>query len=125
MPVQILITVGFVTLPGELFDTPSARAVAALLPIEARPDEWGDEFYFSIPVTMPLEANATARVKIGDIGYWPPGEALAIFFGPTPLSSGNDPVPASAVNVVGRITGDAGLLRNARGAATIRIAETI
>ena len=121
MAVQIFITVGSVTLPGELFDTPSALAVAALLPLEARPNEWGDEFYFSIPVTMPLEENATARVKVGDIGYWPPGEALAIFFGPTPLSSGNDPVPASAVNVVGRITGDAGLFRNAKGAVTIRI----
>jgi hypothetical protein len=70
---------------------------------------------------LPLEENATARVKVGDIGYWPPGEALAIFFGPISLSSGNDPVPASAVNVVGRITGDAGLFRNARGAVTIRI----
>jgi len=119
--VQIFITVGSVTLPGELFDTPSALAVAALLPLEARPNEWGDEFYFSIPVTMPLEENATARVNVGDIGYWPPGKALAIFFGPTPLSSGNDPVPASAVNVVGRITGDAGLFRNAKGAVTIRI----
>jgi hypothetical protein len=119
--VQIFITVGSVTLPGELFDTPSARAVAALLPLEARPNEWGDEFYFSIPVTMPLEENATARVKVGDIGYGPPGEALAIFFGPTPLSNGNDPVPASAVNIVGRITGDAGLFRNARGATAVRI----
>jgi hypothetical protein len=70
---------------------------------------------------MPLEKNATARVKVGDIGYWPPGAALAIFFGPTPMSSGKDPVPASAVNVVGRITGDAALFRNARGAVTIRI----
>lgn len=121
MAIPIIITAGPVTLPGELFDTPCARAVAALLPLQARPDEWGDEFYFSIPVTMPLEENATARVKAGDIGYWPPGEALAIFFGPTPLSTGNDPVPASAVNIVGRITGDAGRFRDAKGSVTIRI----
>lgn len=121
MPIQIVITVGAVVVSGELFDTPCARAVAALLPIEARPDEWGDEFYFSIPVTMPLDETATAKVKVGDIGYWPPGQALAIFYGPTPLSRGIDPVPASAVNVVGRITGETGALRNAQGAAFIRV----
>ena len=70
---------------------------------------------------MSLDETATKEVKAGDIGYWPPGNALAIFFGPTPLSSGTDPVPASEVNLVGRIKDDAALLRKAKGAVKIRI----
>lgn len=60
-------------------------------------------------------------MKAGDIGYWPPGNALAIFFGPTPMSKGSDPVPASAVNLVGVIHGDATILKRAKGATKIRI----
>ena len=106
---------------AELFDTPCAAAIARTLPVDATPDEWGDEFYFSVNVRQPLDETATAAVKAGDIGYWPPGNAVALFFGPTPLSSGPDPVPASAVNIIGRITGDPSVLRNAKGAILIRI----
>lgn len=121
MPTRIKITIGDITLDGELFDTPCAKAIAGVLPIETRPNEWGDEFYFEIPVTMPLDATATTKVAVGDIGYWPPGNALAIFFGPTPMSRGPEPVPASEVNLVGRITGEPTLLKKAKGAARIRI----
>jgi len=72
-------------------------------------------------VKLPLDATATGKVKIGDIGYWPPGQALAIFFGRTPMSTGPDPVPASEVNLVGRIVGDALILNKAKGATGIRI----
>ena len=70
---------------------------------------------------MPLDETATTKVKIGDIGYWPPGNALAIFFGPTPISRGEYPVPASDVNLIGKILGDASLLRQAKGSGKIRI----
>lgn len=109
------------TITGELFDTLTAKAVAGALPIEAVPDEWGDEFYFEVPVEMPLDETATAKVNVGDIGYWPPGNAIAIFFGPTPISSGSEPVAASDVNIIGRVTGDATVLRSVKGAAKIRI----
>jgi uncharacterized protein len=115
------IRVGDITVKAELFDTPCARAIAQVLPIETRPNEWGDEFYFEIPVRMELDETATARVKAGDIGYWPPGRALAIFFGPTPMSSGPEPVPASEVNLVGRLIDDAALLKKAKGSKRIRI----
>ncbi len=115
------ITLKDIALDAELFETATARSIADSLPIEAEPNEWGDEFYFEIPVRMPLDESATAKVKIGDIGYWPPGSALAIFFGPTPMSRGHEPVPASEVNIVGRITGDATVLRKAKGARSIRI----
>jgi len=121
MPTEIIITLKEIIIHAELLDTPCAKAIVNVLPIEARPNEWGDEFYFTIPVEIPLDETATKEVKIGDIGYWPPGNALAIFFGPTPLSSGIDPVPASEVNLVGRITDDAALLRKAKGAVKIKI----
>ena len=121
MPTWIKITIADITLDGELFDTPCAKEIAEALPIETNPDEWGDEFYFGIPVAMPLDGTATKNVKVGDVGYWPPGKALAIFFGPTPMSKGPEPVPASEVNLVGRIVGDATLLRKAKGSHRIRI----
>jgi uncharacterized protein len=121
MPVKIRIAVKDIVLDAELFDTATAKAVAGALPIRAEPHEWGDEFYFEIPVSMPLDETATTGVSAGDIGYWPPGNALAIFFGPTPMSSASDPVPASAVNPVGRINGDAAVLKKAKGAKEISI----
>lgn len=121
MPVKIKISVKNVELEAELFNTVTAKSIADALPIDAKPNEWGDEFYFEIPVIMPLDESATTKVSIGDIGYWPPGNALAIFFGPTPMSKGSEPVPASEVNIVGRITGDATLLRGAKGANLIKL----
>ena len=121
MPTSIKITAGSVSLTAELDDTALAKTVAAKLPIETTPTEWGDEFYFGIPVRSGLDETATKKVKVGDIGFWPPGNAMAIFFGPTPMSSGADPVPASAVCILGRITGDATLLKKASGARKIRI----
>ena len=121
MTTPIRIIVGKVAVKAELGDTSLAESIAGKLPIETMPNEWGDEFYFGIPVRSGLDETATAKVKIGDIGYWPPGNAMAIFFGPTPMSSGADPVPASDVCLIGRITEDATLLRKARGARNIRI----
>lgn len=102
-------------------DTETARAVYEALPIETSFNVWGDEFYFDVQVSMELDATATTSVKVGDIGYWPPGKALAIFFGPTPMSTGDDPVPASEVNIVGRIDGDATLLRKVKDASFLQI----
>ena len=121
MPTQVRITVGSVRLRAELFDTACAKVIVERLPIKARPNEWGDEYYFEIPVAASLDETASTKVKVGDIGYWPPGRAMAIFFGPTPMSAGSDPVPASAVNLVGKVTDDATLLKKAKLAAAIRI----
>lgn len=106
---------------AELFDNVCAKAIYEILPIESDINEWGDEFYFTIPLAMDLDETATLSVKAGDIGYWPPGKALAIFFGPTPLSKGLDPVPASEVNLVGRLISDYKLLKKVKGSRKIRI----
>ncbi len=121
MPAKIKITVMNIVADAELFDTATAKAVADVLPFEAKPNEWGDEFYFEIPVKLPPDETATTKVSVGDIGYWPPGNALAIFFGPTPMSKGAEPVPASEVNIVGKIIGDATIFRKAKGASVIRL----
>lgn len=121
MPTLIIISIGKTKLRAELFDSICAKQIIDCLPIETRPNEWGDEFYFTIPVKAALDDTATTTVKIGDIGYWPPGNALAIFFGPTPMSTGKDPVPASDVNIVGRVIDDATNLKKEKGASKIRI----
>ncbi|MGD2079866.1 MAG: cyclophilin-like fold protein [Nitrospirota bacterium] len=115
------LAVGGVELDVELFDTPCAGSIYDLLPLEAPFNTWGDEFYFPVPFQGDLDGTATTRVRVGDIGYWPPGGALAVFFGPTPASTSDDPVPASEVNLVGRIRGDATLLRRAADARVIKM----
>ncbi len=121
MPTRITIVADHIRLDADLFDTDCARAIGAALPLEAKPSVWGDEFYFEIPVQQPLDDSATTKVSVGDIGYWPPGSALAIFFGPTPMSSGPEPVPASAVNLVGKVQGDATILRSLKRPSKIGI----
>ena len=93
MPVRIRVIKKDIVLDAELFDTETAKAVAAALPIEVEPEERGDEFYFEIPVRVGLDDTATRKVSVGDIGYWPPGSALAVFFGPTPMSRGPSRCP--------------------------------
>ena len=89
-----------------LNDSVSAQAIWEALPLEGGANVWGDEIYFRIPVAL-AEDEAQEVVELGDLGYWPPGSAFCIFFGPTPMSRGNEIRPASPVNVFGKIDGDA------------------
>ena len=119
---RVKIKVGGLELEARLLDNETARAVYDLLPIEGFNNVWGDEFYFEIPLYIPPDASATTDVEAGDVGYWPPGKAIAIFFGPTPLSKpGGKPVPAGPVNLIGKIHGDASVLRKARDSNPIII----
>jgi hypothetical protein len=104
---NIHIRIGSLTMEAELHDTPTAQKIAEALPIRASFNTWGDEIYFSIPVTSELDDNAHEVVEMGDLGYWPPGKALCIFFGQTPMSRAGEIRPASAVNLVGKVKGDA------------------
>ena len=121
----IRISAGALTLDAELKPTRTAKAIYDLLPIEADKHVWGDEFYFKIPLIKDHRETATLKVAVGDIAYWGNGQAVAIFFGRTPISTGPDPVPADRVNLVGRITGDAAVLRNAMGATKIRLEKAL
>jgi hypothetical protein len=104
---DIRIRVGQLTMEAQLHDTPTAQKIARALPIHASFNTWGDEIYFAIPVTSELDENASEVVELGDLGYWPPGKSFCIFFGQTPMSRPGEIRPASAVNIVGRVIGDA------------------
>jgi hypothetical protein len=104
---NILIRIGKRTIEAELYDTPTAQKISRALPLNASFNTWGDEIYFPIPVTSELEEDAREVVEVGDLGYWPPGKAFCIFFGQTPMSRPGEIRPASAVNIVGKIKGDA------------------
>jgi len=106
MSQSIRITAGDIQLTAELNDSPTARAIVEALPIRASGSRWGEEIYFEIPVDEALSGDARADMEVGELGYWPPGKAFCIFFGPTPASSGEQPRAASPVNPIGRVVGD-------------------
>ena len=95
---------------ARLNDTQTAESISQALPITAPASTWGDEIYFRIPVSVELEQGQEV-VGLGDLGYWPPGQAFCIFFGLTPASRGDEIRPASAVTVIGQVQGDVTLLR--------------
>jgi len=117
----ISITAGKVSLRAELNEGPTAEKIWQALPIEAKANTWGDEIYFGIPVRAEEEPGAKEDVEVGQLGYWPPGNAFCIFFGPTPASSGATPRAASPVNLLGRVLGDAKELRKVRDGETLRL----
>jgi len=104
---KIKIIIGKLSMEAELNDTPTGQKVAAALPLTSSFSTWGDEIYFTIPVTASLDSSAKEVVEMGDLGYWPTGKAFCIFFGPTPMSEPGRIVPASAVNIIGKVVGDA------------------
>jgi hypothetical protein len=118
---KIRITVGAVQLEAELKGTKTAQEVYAALPVEAPINTWGEEFYFKLNGVKDYRETATNQVKVGDLAFWGAGGVLAIFFGRTPMSMGPDPVPADRVNVIGRIIGDATVLRRVMEAPLIRV----
>ena len=118
MPKKIAIRVENIKADAELNDSKTAQEIWEALPIESNVNTWGDEIYFSIPIKMGAE-NAKAVVSEGDLGYWPPGTAFCIFFGPTPVSQGDEIRPASPVNVFGRIIGDSKLFKKVTSGAKI------
>lgn len=123
MGVRIRFEIGDITVAAELNDTPTAQAIARALPLEARVNTWGEEIYFPIPVTAALDDTARELVEPGDLGYWPTGKALCLFFGPTPISGPGEIRPASAVNIVGRLLPPFDRLREVTDGLIIRIVK--
>ena len=121
---KIRIKAGGIEVTAELNETRTAQAIWEALPIRGYANRWGDEIYFNVPVSLE-EEDAQELVSMGDLGYWPPGTALCLFFGPTPISKGEEIRPASAVNVFGRIIGNASVLKQvASGTGIIIERET-
>jgi len=121
-PKRIRITAHPVTMEAELNDSQTAQLIWEALPIEARGNTWGDEIYFSIPVAADLE-NSQGVVELGDLAYWPPGTAFCIFFGPTPMSEGDDIRPASPVNVIGKLSGDPKAFKQVKSGTAVKIEQ--
>jgi hypothetical protein len=117
---RIYIKAGLIEAVAELNNTRTAQAIWEALPIKAHANLWGEEVYFSIPVSLKLEVGQEL-VSAGDLGYWPEGNAFCIFFGPTPISRGGEIRPASAVTVFGRITGDATIFKQIASGTEITI----
>lgn len=122
MPRNIAITAGTVALDAELNDSAAAGAIWDALPVSNSGNTWGDEIYFRIPVDAE-GINLNEVVELGDLAFWPPGNAFCIFFGPTPASRGEEIRAASGVEVVGRILGDATELRQVSAGTDVTIAR--
>ncbi len=117
----IRITAGTLVADAYLLNTSTADAIWHALPFEAIAHRWGDELYFTIPLTHPLEKDAREVVDNGDLGYWPQGTAFCIFFGPTPLSKGEEIRPASPVNVFGKIIGNTDHFRQVPSRTLVKV----
>ena len=101
---------------------PCAAAIYDSLPIRSTANTWGDEVYFDIPVECGLQSDAREDVSVGELGYWPTGQAFCIFFGPTPASGGDSaPRAASKVNPIGQIIGDPALFQAVRDGDEVNI----
>ncbi|RMF98295.1 MAG: hypothetical protein D6734_00515 [Candidatus Schekmanbacteria bacterium] len=118
---KIKITFENFSITGLLHETSTAEKILKALPIKSKANLWGDEIYFSVNIDDKLDETAKEEVNEGDIGFWPEGPALCFFFGPTPISPPGKILPASAVNIVGKLEGDLSQLRTVKNAETIRI----
>lgn len=117
---QIKITAGNVKVVGTLNDSATAGLVWDALPITGSGSVWGDEIYFRTGIETPVD-NGQEVVEMGALAYWPPGQAICLFFGPTPMSQGDEIRPASAVNVIGSIHGDPTVLKSVAGGADVSL----
>ncbi len=119
---QIMITAGDVTATATLNDSGMATAIWEACPIKSVARTWGDEIYFDIPVDTAGE-DLQSTVGMGDLAYWPPGPAFCIFFGPTPMSSGDEIRPASPVSVFGQVDGDPMVFKQVKSGAAISVEQ--
>ena len=118
---QIRIISGKVKLTAELNDSPSAKALIKILPLKFRMSRWGDEYYGDCGLDVDEESQARTLMEVGELAVWPPGSALCIFFGPTPASTGSQPIAASKVNPIGSVTSQLDSLKKLGPSIQVRV----
>lgn len=109
-----------ISIEAELNDSKTANNIIKILPISNTTNIWGDEIYFSIDVHDD-EINAKEIVELGDVGFWPPGNAFCLFFGLTPLSQKDEIKPASPINVVGKLKGNVDILKSIKNGEKVNV----
>lgn len=120
-PVQIAIKINGRTLRVSLWPTPSAQKLVEHLPLQSVVMRWGDEIYFRVPFHCEPEPAAREEVRVGELAFWPDGDCLCLFFGPTPASTNEQPRAIGPVNVIGVAIGELGWLREVKEGACIRL----
>jgi hypothetical protein len=124
MPTPIKIKIGTLELSAELNDSPTARKLISLLPVEFSMSRWGDEYYGDCGIRTVLSQDARDIMEVGELAVWPTGNALCIFFGPTPASRGNEPRAVSPVTPVGKLLDSPEELKKLSGSIHVRV-ETL
>lgn len=117
----VKMTIGGVVVTAELFDTPTADVIYDEAPFKSSAQTWGDEVYFDTPVKATLEKDARAVVEPGELAFWLAGNCIAIGFGPTPVSQGDEIRLASPCNIWGHAKEDVRALKKVRGGAKITV----
>ncbi|MFI7014308.1 cyclophilin-like fold protein [Streptomyces sp. NPDC050164] len=120
-PLQIRISWPACHLTATLDDTPTTRALAKALPFASTARTWGEEVYFDTGVSVSRETDAREVVEAGTVAFWTDGDALALPYGPTPISRVDECRLASPCNVLGRIDGDPGVLATVRDGDPVRV----
>ena len=118
---RIKMTICSVVLEAELLDTPTAEAIWNALPFSSKANTWGEEVYFSTPVSVKREADARDVVQPGELAFWIEGDSIAIGFGRTPISRGNEIRLAARTNIWGRAKGDVKQLKSVKSGAATKV----